>query len=98
MIKNKVADENGFVYTAGTASGLQNDVNMLRVRFEKRDLDGLRVEQFRKQGYEIENENEIIREEYEIQNKMIHIQSGLFSCGICLIALISGRKIYRYSL
>lgn len=98
IVKNKMPEEKSFIYTTNTAGQSWNNAETVRIRFEKHDLDGLRTEQFRKQGYTIDNENEVIREEYEFQNKMIHIQTGLFSCSICLIAVISGRKCYRYSL
>jgi len=39
--------------------------------------------------YEIENEEAVITEEKEIGTKLLHIQYGLLSTGICLIAIFA---------
>lgn len=77
-----------FIYTAETESQLLREATGLRVRFETHDLDGLHVDNLKKLGYEIENEEMIMEEEYELQMKLLHIRYGLVVCGICIIGAV----------
>lgn len=85
-----------FIYTAETESQLLREATGLRVRFETHDLDGLHVDNLKKLGYEIENEDMIMGEEYELQMKLLHIRYGLVVCGICIVgAVMLWRNIMR---
>lgn len=86
VAKDDGQDEKALACTAEAEGRLLKEAFSLRVLFDKHDLDGLHVEQLRKMGYGIENEEEVITEENEIQTKLLHIQYGLLSFGICLIA------------
>lgn len=81
-----------FIYTAETESQLLREATGLRVRFETHDLDGLHVDNLKKLGYDIENEEMIMEEEYELQMKLLHIRYGLVVCGICIIGAV---KLWR---
>lgn len=81
--------EKALTCTAEAEGRLLKEAFSLRVLFDKHDLDGLHVEQLRKLGYGIENEETVIMEENEIGRKLLHIQYGLLSIGICLIAIFA---------
>lgn len=86
VVKDDGQEEKAFTCTAEAEGRLLREAYGLRVLFDKHDLDGRHVEQLRKMGYGIENEEVVITEENEIQTKLLHIQYGLLSFGICLIA------------
>ncbi len=86
VAKDDGQDEKALACTAEAEGRLLKEAFSLRVLFDKHDLDGLHVEQLRKMGYGIENKEVVITEENEIQTKLLHIQYGLLSFGICLIA------------
>lgn len=81
-----------FIYTAETESQLLQEATGLRVRFETHDLDGLHVDNLKKMGYDIENEEMIMEEEYELQMKLLHIRYGLVVCGICIVGAVMLRR------
>lgn len=74
------------VFTVGTDRWLRKRAGSLRVRFTKHDLDGLHVEWIGKLGYTIENEAVVVAEEYEVKQKLLHIQYGLLCGAVCLVA------------
>ena len=77
-----------------TDSRLLKEAYLLRIRFRNHDLDGLQVKALRDLGYEIQNEGVLIKEEYEIKGKLLHIQYGLTLCASCVIAAwVIGRLI-----
>ena len=88
ILKTGGEEAESFIYTAETESRLLQEAAGIRVRFEKHDLDGLHVDNLRKLGYEIENEEVIIEEEYELQAKLLHIRYGLVICGICILGAV----------
>ncbi|MDE6635380.1 MAG: hypothetical protein K2K09_02090 [Lachnospiraceae bacterium] len=79
--------EESFACMPETDGCLMKQAYSLRVKYEKHDLDGLHVETLRKLGYEMENEEIIAAEEYEVSVKLLHIQYGLFLCVVCAIAV-----------
>ena len=85
----KSARLNVVACTAEAEGRLLKEACSMRVLFDRHDLDGLHVEQLGKLGYEIENEEAVIMEENEIKIKLLHIQYGLLSFGICLIAIFT---------
>lgn len=89
VVKEDGQEEKAFTCTAEAEGRLLREAYGLRVLFERHDLDGLHVERLRKLGYEIENEEAVITEENEIGTKLLHIQYGLLSTGICLIAIFA---------
>ena len=89
VVKEDGQEEKAFTCTAEAEGRLLREAYGLRVLFERHDLDGLHVERLRKLGYEIENEEAVITEEKEIGTKLLHIQYGLLSTGICLIAIFA---------
>lgn len=89
VAKNGEQEEKSQTCTAEAESRLRKEACSLRVLFDRHDLDGLHVEQLRKLGYTIENEEAVISEENEIGTKLLHIQYGLFSFGICITAVFA---------
>lgn len=89
VAKEDGQEEKDFTCTAEAEGRLLREAYGLRVLFERHDLDGLHVERLRKLGYEIENEEAVITEENEIRTKLLHIQYGLLSFGICLVAIFT---------
>ncbi|MCI9411764.1 MAG: hypothetical protein HFG36_06810 [Eubacterium sp.] len=89
VVKDDGQEEKALACTAEAEGRLFKDACSLRVLFDRHDLDGLHVEQLGKLGYEIENEEAVIMEENEIKIKLLHIQYGLLSFGICLIAIFT---------
>lgn len=84
----------GFSCMVETDSRLLKEAYLLRIRFRNHDLDGLQVKALRDLGYEIQNEGVLIKEEYEIKGKLLHIQYGLTLCAACVIAAwVIGRLI-----
>lgn len=79
-------EEEGAVYMAASDSQLLKEADGMRVQFAKHDLDGLQVRALRNLGYEIQNEETVITEEYELKTKLLHIKYGLLSCGLCVLA------------
>lgn len=74
-----------FIYTAETDRRLQREAAGLRVQFKNHDLDGIHVENLKKLGYEIENQETVSEEEWELQIKLLHIRYGLLVCGLCVL-------------
>ena len=89
VVKDDEQEEKGLACTAEAEGRLLKEACSMRVLFDRHDLDGLHVEQLGKLGYEIENEEAVIMEENEIKIKLLHIQYGLLSFGICLIAVFA---------
>lgn len=89
VVRNDGQNEKALTCTTEAEGRLLKEAFSLRVLFDKHDLDGLHVEQLRKLGYTIENEEAVITEENEIGTKLLHIQYGLLSFGICLIAIFA---------
>ena len=89
VVKDDEQEEKGLACTAEAEGRLLKEACSMRVLFDRHDLDGLHVEQLGKLGYEIENEEAVIMEENEIKIKLLHIQYGLLSFGICLIAIFT---------
>lgn len=89
VVKEDGQEEKAFTCTAEAEGRLLREAYGLRVLFARHDLDGLHVERLRKLGYEIENEEAVITEENEIRTKLLHIQYGLLSFGICLVAIFA---------
>ena len=89
VVKDDEQEEKGLACTAEAEGRLLKEACSMRVLFDRHDLDGLHVEQLGKLGYEIENEEAVIMEENEIKIKLLHIQYGLLSFGICLIAILT---------
>lgn len=94
VITDETLQEEGFVYSSWEESKLLKEADGLRVRFEKHDLDGLHISNLRKLNFEIENEAVIIKEEYEIQIKLLHIRYGLVGVLLCLVAVFALRQYW----
>lgn len=92
LLKTGGEEAESFIYTAETESRLLREASGIRVRFENHDLDGLHVDHLRKMGYEIENEEMIIEEEYELQTELLHIRYGLVICGISILGAVMLRR------
>lgn len=82
----------GLVCLAGTESELQKGANSLRIQFRSHDLDGLQVDRLEKLGYQLENEEMVIEQEFEMKKKLLHIRYGLLIAGVCLVAAFALRK------
>lgn len=86
VIQTGGEEAENFIYTPETERKLLREAVSLRVRFRTHDLDGIHVENLRKLGYGIENEDMILEEEYGMQTALLHIRYGLVICGICMAA------------
>ena len=75
------------VFTIGETKDLQKNANSLRVRFQKHDLDGLHVEKIGKMGYSFENQDTVIKDEYELKLKLIYMKYNLLCFVICLLSV-----------
>lgn len=75
------------VFTIGEANDLQKNVNSLRVRFKKHDLDGVHVEKIEKLGYSFENEDMVLTDEYELKLKLLYMKYNLLCFAICLLSV-----------
>lgn len=94
VVKMDGAEAESFIYTPETERLLLREAASIRVKFGTHDLDGLHVDNIRKLGYEIEQEETIQEEEYELQIKLLHIRYGLVICGICIVgAAMLKRKL-----
>lgn len=87
VIQTGGEEAESFIYTPETEGKLLREAVSLRVLFQTHDLDGLHMENLRKLGYEIENEDVLLEEEYKIQMALLHIRYGLVICGICMAAV-----------
>lgn len=87
VIQTGGEEAESFIYTPETERKLLREAVSLRVRFRTHDLDGIHVENLRKLGYGIENEDMILEEEYEVQTALLHIRYGVVICGICMAAV-----------
>lgn len=91
LIVAENGEEDGFVCVAEDDSRLLKEACSLRVQFGTHDLDGLHVDKLRKLGFEIENEEVVIEEEYEIKERLLHIKYGLFCSALCLVFTIHSK-------
>lgn len=82
----------GLVCLAGTESQLLKGACSLRIQFRSHDLDGLQVDRLEKLGYQIENEERVMEQEFTMKMKLLHIRYGLLILGGCLVAVFAIRK------
>lgn len=87
VVRTGVQREEGEVFAAEDDGRLLREADSLRVEFGQHDLDGIHVGDLRKMGYSIENEADVAAEEYEVKIKLLHIQYGMLSGGICFLAV-----------
>ena len=64
----------------------------MRVLFSGYDLDGMRLENLTKMGYEIQNEQILAMEGYEMKIRLFHIRYGILICVACFVALYTPGK------
>lgn len=82
----------GLVCLVGSESQLLKGANGLRIQFRSHDLDGLQVDHLEKLGYQIENEERVMEQEFAMKMKLLHIRYGLLILGGCLVAVFAIRK------
>lgn len=89
VVRDGILQEEPLVFMAEHGSRLSKEAVTIWVLFGKHDLDGLHVKKLRKMRYLIKNEDMIMAEEYEMKIRTLHIRYGLFSCVICLTAVLT---------
>lgn len=92
LIVTQTGEEEGVICTADPDGSLLREACSLRVRFGTHDLDGIRVSRFGEMGYEIENEEVVLAEEYKVKERFFHIRYSLFCCAVCLATVFSLRS------
>ncbi|MDE6761783.1 MAG: hypothetical protein K2J90_14080 [Lachnospiraceae bacterium] len=86
VIKEKTEKETVLICTEEDGTRLSK-ADSVRVLFSKHDLDGMRQENLTKMGYEIQNEQMLHEEEYEMKIRLFHIRYGILICAVCLVTL-----------
>lgn len=92
LIVTQTGEEEGIICTADSDGSLLREACSLRVRFGTHDLDGIRLDRLGNMGYEIENKQVVLAEEYEVKERLLHIRYSLFCCAICLVSALSLRS------
>lgn len=87
VVENEAPEEEPYICITAKNSLFLKDADSVRVQLKAHDLDGLQTEQLKKMGYEIENEKEVIQEEFEVELSLLHIWCGLLVCGVCLVGI-----------
>lgn len=87
LIVTQTGEEEGVIYTADSDGSLLREACSLRVRFGTHDLDGVRLDRLGNMGYEIENKEVVLAEEYEVKERLFHIRYSLFCCAVCLVTV-----------
>lgn len=95
ICKTDREEAESFIYTAETDQLLMREAEGIRVWSEGHDLDGLYVDNLKKMGYEIENEERIKEEEHELQMKLLHIRYGLVVCGISIMGAVTVIRVHK---
>lgn len=86
VMKEKTEQETALTCTEENGTRL-NKAQSVRVLFSRHDLDGMRLENLTKMGYEIQNEKMLAMEEYEMKIRLFHIGYGILVCAFCLVTL-----------
>lgn len=86
IIKDSLHDTLPFICMAEDGIRLSKESTALRILLKQHNLDRIQVNNFQYAGYEIENENDIIKEEYELKIRMLHIGYGVLIWGICTLS------------
>lgn len=92
LIVMQTGEEEGVICTADSDGSLLREARSLRVRFGTHDLDGIWLDRLGNMGYEIENKEIVLAEEYEVKERLLHIRYSLFCCVICLVSAFSLRS------
>lgn len=91
VLKEKTEQETALIFTVEDGTGL-NKADSARVLFSRYDLDGIRMENLTKMGYEVQNEQMLAMEEYEMKIRLFHIRYGILVCAVFLVALYYMKK------
>lgn len=94
VLCDETLQREGFVYSSCEDSRLLKEAVNLRVQFQKHDLDGLHISKLQNLNFNMENEADIVKEEYEIQIKLLHMRYGLAGVIICLAAVFVLRQYW----
>lgn len=91
VLKEKTEQETAFICTEEDGTSL-NKSDSVRVLFSGYDLDGMRLENLTKMGYEIQNEQILAMKGYEMKIRLFHIRYGILICVACFVALYYMKK------
>lgn len=91
VLKEKTEQETAFICTEEDGTRL-NKSDSVRVLFSGYDLDGMRMETLTKMGYEVQNEQILAMEEYEMKIRLFHIRYGILICAACVVVLYYMKK------
>lgn len=92
VLKEKAEQAVPVICTVEEGTKLPNEADSVRVLFAGHDLDGLRLSNLKKMGYEVQNEQVLAMEEYEMKISLYHIQYGILICAVCMVALYYMKK------
>lgn len=86
VLKEKTEQETALICTVEESTRL-NKADSVRVLFSGHDLENMRLENLTKMGYEIQNEQMLDEEEYEMKIRLFHIRYGILICAVCFVTL-----------
>lgn len=90
--KDTAQQKTAFICTAEDGTRLSKETDSVKVLFTGHDLDGLRLSDLKKMGYEVQNEQMLAMEEYDMKIRLFHIQYGMLICVVCLVTLYYMKK------
>lgn len=91
VLKEKTEQEMPLIFTMEDGTRL-NQGDSARVLFSGYDLDGIRMENLTKMGYEVQNEQILAVKEYEMKIRLFHIRYGILICAVFLVTLYYMKK------
>ncbi len=87
VLKEKEEQEDALICTVEDGTKLSKEADSVRILFARHDLDGLRLSNLKKMGYEVQNEQILAVDEYEMKISLHHIQYGILICAVCMVTL-----------
>lgn len=86
VLNEKTKQKTALICTEEDGTRL-NKADSVRVLYQGHDLDGTRLESLTKMGYEVQNEQILAMEEYEMKIRLFHIRYGILVCVLFLVAM-----------
>ena len=97
VLNEKMKQKTALICTEEDGTRL-NKADSVRVLFSGYDLDGTRLESLTQMGYEVQNEQILAMEEYEMKIRLFHIRYGILVCVFCFVTLHYMKKnVMEYS-
>lgn len=86
IIEDSLHDTLPFTCMVDAGTRLSKESTELRILLKQHDLDGMQTNGLQNSGYAIENENDMIKEGYELRIWMLHIGYEILIWGICTLS------------